>query len=56
MEGVERTNIVVVRGAEQGAGISFRWDPYAMKIDRKRNCYACGDFGHMAHHCRNWEQ
>jgi len=24
-----------------------------MEIDRERNCYACGGFGHMAHHCRN---
>ena len=51
MEGVERTNAVVVRG--QDAGIPPRWDPYAMKVDRGRNCYACGGFRHMAHHCRN---
>ena len=53
MEGVERTNAVVVRG--QGAGVPPRWDPFAMDmdIDRGRNCYACGDFGHMARHCRN---
>ena len=24
-----------------------------MEIDRRRNCYTCGGFGHMAHHCRN---
>jgi len=24
-----------------------------MEIDRGRNCYACGGFGHMARHCRN---
>jgi len=24
-----------------------------MEVDRGRNCYACGGFGHMAHHCRN---
>jgi len=24
-----------------------------MKVDRGRNCYACGEFGHMARHCRN---
>ena len=56
IKGVERTNIVVVRGTEQGTGIPPRWDPYAMKIDRERNCYACGGFEHMAHHCRNWKQ
>jgi len=24
-----------------------------MEVDRGRNCYACGGFRHMAHHCRN---
>ena len=24
-----------------------------MEVNRERNCYACGGFGHMAHHCRN---
>jgi len=51
MEGIERTNAVVVRG--QGAGVPPRRDPFAMDIDRGRNCYACGGFGHMARHCRN---
>ena len=51
MEGVERTNAVVVRG--QGAGVLPRRDPFAMEIDRGRNCFACGGFGHMARHCRN---
>jgi len=27
-----------------------------MEIDRERNCYACGGFGHMAQHCRNRRQ
>ena len=57
MEGVERTNAVVVRGSEQGtgqnAGVPPRKDPFAMEIDRGRNCFACGGFGHMARHCRN---
>ena len=53
MEGVERTNAVVVKGAGQGAGVPPRRDPFAMEVDRGRNCYACGGFGHMAHHCRN---
>ena len=51
MEGVERMNVVVVRG--QGAGVSPRRDPFAMDIDHGRNCYACGRFGHMARNCRN---
>ena len=51
MKGIERTNAVVMRG--QGAGVPQRRDPFAMDIDRGRNCFACGGFGHMACHCRN---
>jgi len=55
MEGVERTNAVVLRGSGvgQSVGIPPRRDPYAMEVDRRRNCYACGGFEHMARHCRN---
>ena len=53
MEGVERTNVVVVRGQGQRMGIPPRRDSYAMKVDWGRNCYACRGFGHMACHCRN---
>ena len=55
MEGVKRTNTVVVRGQGQGMG-TLRRDSYVMEVDRGRNCYACGGFGHMAHHCRNQGQ
>ena len=37
-------------------GISTRRDPFAMEINRRRNCFACGGFGHMARHCRNRSQ
>ena len=57
MEGIKRTNVVVVResgaGAGQNVGVPPRQDSYAMEVDRGRNYYACGGFGHMAHHCRN---
>ena len=56
MEGVERTNAVVVRGAGQRMGAPPKRDPFAMEVDWGRNCYACGGFGHMACHCRNWGQ
>jgi len=58
MEGIERTNAVVVRGSEsrQNTGAPLRRDSYAMEIDRGRNCYVCGGFGHMAHYYRNWRQ
>ena len=53
MEGVEGTNVMVVRGQGQNVGIPPRRDPFAMEIDRGRNCFACRGFGHMARHCRN---
>jgi len=56
MEGIERTNAVVVRGLGQDAGAPPRRDPYTMEVDRRRNYYACGGFGHMARHCRNQGQ
>ena len=57
IEGVERTNVVVIRGPGQGAGVPLRQDPYAMEVYRGRNCYACGGFGHMVCHCRNrWQR
>jgi len=54
IEGIERTNVVVVRGSGQSMGVSLRQDPYAIEVDWGRNCYACRGFGNMAHHCRNW--
>ena len=53
MEGVKRTNAVVLRGAGQEVGVPPRRDPSTMEIDRGRNCYACRGFGHIARHCRN---
>ena len=53
IEGVERINTVIMRGQEQGIGLSRR-DPHAMEVDRRRNCCACRGFGYMAYHCRNW--
>jgi len=48
--------ILLNRGSGQGAGIPPRRDPFAMEVDRGRNCYVCGGFGHMACHCRNQGQ
>jgi len=53
MEGVERTNVVVVREQGQWVKASLRRDSYVMEVDCERNCYAYGGFGHMARHCRN---
>jgi len=52
MERVERTNVVVTRGQGQGMRAPRR-NPYVMEVNRGRNCYACGGFGHMARHYRN---
>jgi len=58
MEGIERTNAVVVRGSGvgQSGGAPPKRDPFAMDIDRGWNCYAYRGFGHMARHCRNQGQ
>ena len=53
MEEVERTNVVVLRGAGQNTGITPRRDPFVMEVNRGRNCYMCRGFGHMARHCKN---
>ena len=55
MEGIEKMNVVVVRGQRQGqsVGTPLKRDPYAMEVNRGRNCYACGGFRHIACHCRN---
>ena len=59
MEGIKRTNMVVLRevgaGVGQSMGATPRQDPFAMEVDCGRNCYACGGFGHMACNCRNRE-
>ena len=48
-------NTVVVRGSGVGQNMEVppRQDPYAMEVDRGRNCFACRGFRHMACHCRN---
>ena len=51
MEGVERTNAIIVH-PQQGTEL-VQCNPYAMNINRERNCYACGGFRHMAQHCWN---
>ena len=54
IEGVEKMNAVVMRGQKQEQAIRPpRRDPYAMEINKGRNYYACGGFGHIARHCRN---
>ena len=51
MERVERTNVVMIR-PQQREEVAQR-NSYSMEVDRGRNCYTCGRFGHMARHCRS---
>ena len=57
IDGIKRTNTVVVRGSEVGGGQNMeaplRQDPFTMEVNQRRNYYACGGFGHMARNCRN---
>ncbi len=53
IEGVERTNTVVVRESGQDMGVPPRWDSYVIEIDRGRNCYACGGFRHITRYYKN---
>ena len=52
MERVERTNVVVTRNQERPMG-PLKKDPYMINVDKGRNCYTCGRFGHLARNCRN---
>ena len=51
MKGVEKTDVVMVC-PQQRVGVVQR-NSYTMDVDRGRNCYTCGEFGHMFQHCRN---
>jgi len=45
MKGVERMNVVMIY-SQQKEGVAQR-NPYAMEVDRGRNCYSCSRFGHI---------
>ena len=46
MEGVERTNIVIVHSNQRAEFVQY--NQYAIDVNRERNCYSCGEFGHLA--------
>jgi len=52
MEMVERTNEVVIRNLKRQIRPPRR-NLYVMNVDRGRNCYDCGGFGHLARNYRN---
>jgi len=45
-EGVERIETVMM--CPQQRAEFAQSNPYAIDVDRGRNCYACREFGHMA--------
>jgi len=53
MEGVERTDAVMIY-PQQRVG-SIQRNPYTIDMDRRENmnCYNCRGFGHLARNCRN---
>jgi len=56
VEGIERTNVVLVRNPLQGQGEKgggIKRDLYTIDMGRGRNCYSCGEFGHLVRNCRN---
>jgi len=46
MEGVERTNMVILYPQQRERVVQR--NPYAMKVNRGRNCYICRGFRHIA--------
>ena len=46
MEGIERMNMVILC-PQQREGVAQR-NLYAIEVDRRRNCYTCRGFGHIA--------
>jgi len=52
MEGVERTNVVMVHPNKQTELAPYNL--YIIEIDkRNRNCYNCRGFRHLSRNCRN---
>jgi len=50
MEGIERTNVVVVY-SNQKTGLVL-YNPYVIKVDMRRNYYSCRGFGYLAQNYR----
>lgn len=56
MEGVERTNTVVVRNPlqeQEEREEKMRRDLYVIDVNRERNYYNCRRFGHLVQNCKN---
>ena len=55
MKEVERTNVTMVNLQQQQIKFVSQHNIYIMDVDRRRNCYSCGGFGHIARNYRNRE-
>ena len=53
IKGVKKTEVVMIC-SQRRTGFAQR-NPYAMDVDRGRNCYACREFGHLVRYYRNGE-
>jgi len=56
IEGIKRTNTVVVKNLLQGQRRrrgEIRRNSCAIQVDRRRNCYSYGGFGHMTKNYKN---
>jgi len=55
IEGVERTNAVVISNPLQGQGDrgEMKRDPNTIEVNSGRNCYSYRGFGYITQNCRN---
>jgi len=50
MEEVEKMNTVMVYPNQRTELASYNL--YTMEVDKRKNCYSCGGFGHLAQNFR----
>ena len=50
MEGVDQMSAVMAH-SQQRVGLA-QCNPYAIEVDKGRNCYSYGEFGYLAWNCR----
>ena len=53
IEGVEKINVIMVYSQQQVVFVP-RYNLYIIDINRRKNCYNCEGFRHMARNCKNW--
>ena len=53
MEGVERTNTIMVNPQQQWTEFGPKHNPHTIKVGWRRD-YNCKELRHIAKYCRNW--